>query len=243
MKFLRPSLMIALMALAPAGPAAASGAGIWLTEHPDHRPSLAYPASYVLAWQAAGFGLLSTMDYDDTGFESASCRNFLDGFRDGPHWDDDDWQWNYVAHPLWGSETYLRARSQGFDRLGSLCFSAAASLFWEFGLESWSQRPSIQDLVVTPLAGMLLGELRFRLKRDLLKRGDFPAAMWLVLVDPLQSFTEWVGRAFGRDWREPAFRRVSAGQPLPGLASVPVSLDLAEVDRRPGLMLRWQLRF
>lgn len=227
-----------------AGAAPAAGT-IWLSEHPGHRPALGYPASYALAWQALGFGFLNVLDRDATGFESPSYENFLDGFRDGPHFDDDDWQWNYVAHPLWGSETYLRARSQGFGPLGSLLFSAGASVVWEFGIESWSQRPSLQDLTVTPLAGMLLGELRFSWKRQLLEQDDPGDALWLLLVDPLQTLTEAVGRAFGQDWREPAWRRVDPTLPLAEIdyRSAPVACHFATIDRRPGVMLRWRLEF
>lgn len=221
------------------------GGSIWQTEHPEHRPSLGYPAAYVLAWQALGFGLISSLDRDATNFESPSFENFLDGFRDGPACDDDEWQWNYVAHPLWGSETYLRARGQGFDPLASFLFSAGASVVWEFGMESWSQRPSTQDLIVTPVAGMLLGELRFRWKRELLERDDFAAALLLVLLDPLQWFTEALGRACGHDWSEPAFRRIDPSRPLPDLAPqrAPVACQLATIDRRPGVMVRWRLEF
>jgi len=127
----------------------------------------------------------------------------------------------------------------------SAFFSAGASAVWEFGIESWSQRPSIQDLIVTPVAGMMLGELRFRWKRELLERGDFAGAMLVVLLDPFQTLTEAVGRMFGRDWSEPAYRHVDPRRPLPGLErqTAPVALEFASIDRRPGMMLRWRILY
>jgi hypothetical protein len=219
--------------------------GIWLTDHPQHKPSLAYPAAYTFTYQMIGYGFLTHLDRKKTNFNASSFDNFLDGFRDGPHFDDDEWQWNYVAHPLWGSETYLRARGQGFDPIESFLFSAGASFVWEFGIESWSARPSIQDLVITPVAGMLLGELRFRLKRQLIERGDYQSAIWLVLIDPIQYATEWIGEKFGRDWSEPAFRKVDPRLPLhqQGLDHVPVSIDIARIGRKPGVMVRWSIPF
>jgi hypothetical protein len=84
------------------------------------------------------------------------------------------------------------------------------STIWEFGIESWYQRPSSQDLIITPLAGAVLGKTRFRVKRALLETDTRFSRTLAVAIDPLQSFSEIVGDAFGQDWREPAFRKVPA---------------------------------
>ncbi len=44
---------------------------------------------------------------------------------------------------------------------GLLAVAAASSTLWEYAFEGNGVRPSVQDLVYTPLAGMLLGELRY----------------------------------------------------------------------------------
>lgn len=239
------TLLCGALATASLAPPSAANESIWLTDHPQHQPSLAYPAAYTFTYQMIGYGFLTTLDKETTNFDSPSFQNFIDGFRDGPHFDDDEFQWNYIAHPLWGSETYLRARAQGFDEIQSFLFSAGASFVWEFGIESWSQRPSIQDLIITPVAGFFLGELRFRLKRQLIERGDYQAAIWLILLDPLQSATEWIGSKFGKDWSEPAFRKVDPRLPLHQQRTdhVPVSVDIARINRKPGIMVRWSIPF
>ena len=240
-----PKLLWAALAAASLALPSTASESIWLTDHPQHQPSLAYPAAYAFTYQMIGYGWLTHLDRKKTNFNASSFDNFLDGFRDGPAFDDDEWQWNYVAHPLWGSETYLRARAQGFNEIHSFLFSAGASFVWEFGIESWSQRPSIQDLIITPVAGMLLGELRFRLKRQLIERSDYQAAIWLILIDPIQWATEWVGSKFGQDWSEPAFRKVDPRLPLHQQRTdhVPVSIDIARIDRKPGIMVRWSIPF
>src|SRR5262249_17905438 len=106
-----------------------------------------------------------------------------------------------------GSELYLRGRAQGCSPLGSFLFASAASVVWEFGIESWYERPSFQDLIITPVAGSLIGEARFRAKRALLEADTGFSRTLAVAIDPLQSFSEVIGRAFGQDWREPAFRK------------------------------------
>jgi hypothetical protein len=95
-------------------------------------------------------------------------------------WDGDPPAFNLVGHGLLGSELYYRPRRCGFSAAGSAVFAALASTAWEYGFEGNARAASAQDLVYTPLAGLLLGELRFRAVRDLGRRHR-----WLVpLLDP-----------------------------------------------------------
>jgi len=76
-------------------------------------------------------------------------------------WDGDRWEINFFGHGLMGSELYLRARQCQHGFAASLAFTAAGSLLWEYGVEVWNSRPSVNDLLWTPLGGALIGELRF----------------------------------------------------------------------------------
>ena len=78
---------------------------------------------------------------------------------DGPVWDKDDWTINYIGHPVSGAFYYTMARNDGMSVAESAAFSALMStFFWEYGYEAFAEVPSIQDLIVTPLAGSILGE-------------------------------------------------------------------------------------
>ncbi len=77
-------------------------------------------------------------------------------------WDGDRWQINVVGHGLLGSELYLRGRSCELGVAPSLALATTASAAWEYLLEGSAVRPSAIDLVFTPLAGLLLGEARYR---------------------------------------------------------------------------------
>jgi Domain of unknown function (DUF3943) len=74
-----------------------------------------------------------------------------------PHWDTDSFGINYIGHPYFGSAYYTRARERGFGEFDSFVYAALASAMYEFGVESLFERPSYQDLFVTPIGGALLG--------------------------------------------------------------------------------------
>jgi hypothetical protein len=76
-------------------------------------------------------------------------------------WDGDAWPINVVGHGLFGSELYLRARSCKTGLFESIVFAAGHSVVWEYAFEGNAVRPSALDLWYTPLAGAVLGELRF----------------------------------------------------------------------------------
>jgi hypothetical protein len=107
-------------------------------------------------------------------------ENFKKAFTMPPAFDDDGWFYNYLSHPLMGSETYLRAREAGYGYFGCFLFSSAMSISWEFFLESWTERPSIQDLLITSTTGSLLGELRYWAKGKM-----NPKYHWFI--DPINT--------------------------------------------------------
>ena len=108
---------------------------------PEKEKDWKKPLIYTSSMMVVGYGLLV-----GTGeIDGPSHTDFKDAFSHDPEWDDDSDLYNYVLHPLWGSETYLRAREANFGKWGSFLFALVASTFWEFFIESWSQLPSQQD--------------------------------------------------------------------------------------------------
>lgn len=86
-----------------------------------------------------------------------------------PHWDHDNWFINYVGHSYVGAIYYIRARERGFDKGGSFVYAAVASAAYEFGVEALFERPSYQDLIVTPVGGALVAMLVFEPLRTSIK--------------------------------------------------------------------------
>jgi len=77
----------------------------------------------------------------------------------GPTLDNDTWIINYIGHPLAGSYFYVWGRQSGLTWQESSILNALMSTFyWEYGWEAFAETPSIQDLIVTPVLGSILGE-------------------------------------------------------------------------------------
>jgi Domain of unknown function (DUF3943) len=80
-------------------------------------------------------------------------------FTRPPVIDNDSWAIDYIGHPYQGAFNYNAIRSQGASIWQSALFATLHSTLWEYIIEGSEERPSIQDLIVTPVAGSLLGEL------------------------------------------------------------------------------------
>lgn len=76
-----------------------------------------------------------------------------------PVYDADVWYINYLGHPYAGACYYNAIRSQGAKFWQAGLFSFGHSLVWEYVAEGGLEQPSIQDLIVTPVVGSILGEL------------------------------------------------------------------------------------
>ncbi len=88
--------------------------------------------------------------------------------KKGPEWDHDKFYFNYILHPYAGAVYYMSARSCGFNAWQSLLYCACVSTIgWEFGIEAFMERPSIQDIFITPLVGGAIGEGFYKLKRQI----------------------------------------------------------------------------
>ena len=123
-------------------------------------------------------------------------------FRRGPEWDHDNPIFNYVLHPYAGAVYFMCARSCGFNFYQSLLYSAIISTVgWEFGIEACMERPSIQDIFVTPLAGCVIGEFFYKLKRNIVAGGyrlfGSPVIGNVVafLIDPVNELVGYFGNS------------------------------------------------
>jgi hypothetical protein len=102
-----------------------------------------------------------------SGWSEPRFEGLKGNFTKGPRVDNDRIIFNYVGHPLAGSEFHVIARNRGLNAWESLAYGFAMSTFFEFFVESAYERASWQDLWITPVSGMVFGELRWQAKKAL----------------------------------------------------------------------------
>lgn len=126
-------------------------------------------------------------------------RWFRNIFKKGPEWDHDKFIFNWVLHPYAGAAYFMCARTNGFNFWRSMLYSALIStVAWEFGIEACMERPSYQDLFVTPLIGSIIGEGFYRLKRQIVDRdyeilgSKYIGHILAFFLDPMNEVIGWL---------------------------------------------------
>lgn len=166
---------------------------------------------HFLAYQGVSIAILYTLPESVTGWtdeqkENYSLSQWWENVQD-PEWDTDDFFLNYVTHPYWGAAYFVRSRERGYDEYDSFWYSAALSASYEFGAEALFENPSIQDLIVTPVGGWLVGRYFMAVREDILAGkgavSELPLEQRLVLTltDPLGAINRTVDGWFGLDQR------------------------------------------
>lgn len=215
--------------------------------HTPDRAGLRRDTVYLLSYHVAAIGILymlpeSISNWSEEDKENYSLSQWWDNVT-RPQWDDDKHWLNYLAHPYWGAAYYVRARERGFDERISFWYSVAMSTAYEFGAEALFERPSLQDLVVTPVGGVILGEYFMDVRARVTQQYPPEAQMLfrhralLAVTDPLGAINRQVQSLLGLDEEmhiQPYFgpRRVGA--------RASYAEDRVEVDWVYGLQVHYR---
>ena len=79
-------------------------------------------------------------------------------------WDQDEFSVNHIGHPYQGSYYYIAGRSNNLPFWESALVAVTGSVTWELFAET--ETPSYNDLIVTTIGGISLGEMLHRLYFD-----------------------------------------------------------------------------
>jgi hypothetical protein len=112
-----------------------------------------------------------------------------DNLTAGFGFDQDVLQTNFFGHPYHGGLMYGGARATGLGFWASSAYTAAGSFTWELFAER--EHPSLNDLAVTVLGGIMLGEITYRLSSALLDDSAGERRLWRELgaaaVSPMRG--------------------------------------------------------
>ena len=167
---------------------------------------LGYNSAMFFGATVVAFGVLWVMPESVTNWDKEEMKDkgifwkWKENVKAGPVWDKDNWVLNWITHPYCGGIYYMTARSSGFTIIESFGYSAIMStFFWEYGVEAFAEIPSIQDLIITPVIGSVMGEGFFYIKKSILRHdkkvlnSKFLGISSLFLIDPFNTILDGFG--------------------------------------------------
>jgi len=196
-------------------------------------------------WQPAAetFGLnIFVWSFDryvkDRYWARISLKTMSNNLEHGFVWDTDGFETNQLFHPYSGALSFTAARSSGLDFWQSLPYPFAGSLMWELFMET--EYPSMNDIITTPMSGIVLGEVSYRVSNLILFSGkrSFWRELAATVISPMNGFNRLIAgkkQKSARAYRKPPYQiALSAG--LNG-----VFIDRRFSQRLPHMYLNYQM--
>lgn len=124
--------------------------------------------------------------------ESVTYTEFKKAFTQGPKWDQDHWSFNFLVHPVMGYISHTAYRNRGGTFFGALLCNTICSTYYEFLVASWTQRPSYNDLIITPIGGAIVGESVWQIRKVLVRDSHLSTFEKVVLtaIDPIEVLNQ-----------------------------------------------------
>jgi hypothetical protein len=108
--------------------------------------------------------------------------------------DADNFGTNMVGHPTAGTIYYLFARGNRVSIPEAFAWTFGAALLWE--VIEYKEAASINDQIMTPAAGLAIGEALTQLSSWFDRSSDAPASKAMAwLLNPVKKFHDWIDRA------------------------------------------------
>lgn len=101
--------------------------------------------------------------------------------------------WNMIIHPFTGSQLFLFYRARGYSSSGAFIMTGVSSFIFEEFVETFTEKPSLNDMVITPVFGSVLGVGLYQLSAYLLVQESSTAHFFGKILNPWNTFT-WIKR-------------------------------------------------
>jgi hypothetical protein len=196
-----------------------------LADLKDTEKTLVNDTRNVVFGMGAALGALWLAPESFSNFNKEEIRkkdvieNYFDNIGRRPVKDKDGAFLNYVLHPIAGAIYYNIARTQGASKWESLGYSVMLSTFiWEYGIEATVERPSIQDLIATPLLGAILGEVAYQLSEKIEANGGKVLGskrlgkLLMVILNPGRSISDAINHLIGKPFIQKAEAHLVVGR-------------------------------
>jgi hypothetical protein len=130
-----------------------------------------------------------------------SMESIKNNFKNGFEWDVDGYLINQFWHPYHGANYFNTARSNGLEFWESAPYAFFGSLMWEYFMEN--EPPSYNDIVNTPVTGIIFGEISFRVSNLIIDESTAGFERFLrefsaTLINPMQGLNRLIR---GDMWR------------------------------------------
>jgi hypothetical protein len=173
----------------------------YLKPAPVYRLRLGLEETAMIAAAVTGY-LIKAPEPSDPNVPSFSLWEKLRFAPGSWYLDVDELATNFVGHPTAGTFYYMFARSNRVSIPEAFAWTVATSTVWEF-LE-YKEPVSINDMVVTPVAGLAIGEAFTQLSGWFDRSGTNGLSKALAWIfDPMRKFHDWIDKA--QPLRDPAY--------------------------------------
>jgi hypothetical protein len=148
--------------------------------------TLVLAGGFVWYWWNEDF---NSQDWD-LGWNASSWRKKLT-FQ-ALAFDNNVFDTNATSHPKAGISYYLIGRGNNLSLPESLLWSIGASTVWEYGVE-YREVPSVNDMIITPLCGMSIGEPLYQFSRFFARSADGLVVDSLAgLLSPINALNDLI---------------------------------------------------
>lgn len=164
--------------------------GIWFKNSDTFGNRFLYSQAIIWPGSIAGHIAVYIAKDDFDWSKAVSLTKYKSTFTELPKIDEDHWSWNYELHPYMGSLSYLCYRNRKASPWESAAGSALNSVIYEYIIAGGTQQPSLNDMLVTPIAGSLLGEGLYQLKKYVIRDKYLSTfdKILLTIIDPVEVF-------------------------------------------------------
>lgn len=130
---------------------------------------------------------------EETIREHGSWDHFIN-YPQHPEFDKDSFDYNIFKHALSGSLYYQFYRYRGYSQTEAFAWTFVSSTLFEFAVETYTEKPSIQDIYQTPIYGALLG-MGLESASEALRNQSTAVLRWLgYLLNPFSLMPDHPSR-------------------------------------------------